>query len=101
MVTWYVPGLVLPATAVTTVTGWPLTVTIGRGLGWPLESIAPRPGAKRERGSPGNAGAEALTMGVPLTTRWATTFPWPLPSTLKSAGAYWLKVMGKAADVST
>src|ERR1039458_9768136 len=46
------------------------------------------------------AGAAVLTVGVPLTrTRWATTVPWPLPSALNSAGAYFANVMGKAADV--
>src|ERR1035441_10064789 len=43
-VTWFVPGFALPiATALTTVTAWPPTVTVGSGLGWHLLSIAPNP----------------------------------------------------------
>src|ERR1017187_5803936 len=101
MVTWYVPGFALPiAIALTTVTAWPPTVTVGSGIVLPVPSIAPNPVAYRIIVSPGMAGAAALTVGVlPAKSRWATTLPWPLPSTLNSAGAYFANVMGKAADV--
>src|ERR1035441_9044989 len=100
MVTWYVPGFALPiATALTTVTAWPPTVTVGSGIVLPLASIAPSPVAYRIIMSPGMAGAAALTEGALLAkSSWATTIPKPLPSTLNSAGAYFANVMGKGAD---